>query len=145
MYNEKALISKSRLCFEKYDVITEATYGFTLVTIKRRSIIKNEFGSFIYSEISEELFTGYRIFNFLNYQYYEATKAKALFDWLYYRIDSVAYIRDGVNVVNDLRLNLDSFTKGDFREMKDYAKLSRRKDVILNIINHIQYYAHDNK
>lgn len=119
----------------KYEILSEATYGFTLVTTKPKSIIVNDMGKFKFNQIDQKLFRGYEEKSFLDYKYYEATKAKALFDWLYYRV----YLIKSNNVVEDLRLSMDTFTSKDYLELKSYLDYSgkskkRHKLIIENII-----------
>jgi len=129
----------------KYDVLTEVTYGFTLVTTKNKAVVVNKLGNFLYKEISENLFTGYKTIPFLNYEYYEATKAKALFDWLYYKADKIAFENKGIDLVEDLRLNLDTFNTKDFKELKSYIPLAKSKGRLNIIINNIIKNAYNNE
>ena len=120
----------------KYEILTEGTYGFTLVTTKPRSIITNDLTTFRFNQIKPELFRGYQEKSFLDYKYYEATKAKALFDWLYYRVNLIK----SENVIENLRLNLESFTKDDYLELTSYINYpgihqQKLKLIIENIIN----------
>jgi predicted transcriptional regulator of viral defense system len=124
-----------------YNVLTEATYGYTLVTTKFRSTIQNDLGSFRYYQIKPTLFTGYEIVEFENSEYYIASKAKALFDWLYYRKNNIP--KDNlINLVEDLRLNLHAYTKKDFKELLGYTKLIKSKR-LFNIISNIINNAHN--
>lgn len=127
----------------KYNVLTEATYGYTLITTKKRALITSKLGSFRFYEMSKSLFTGYNSYKFLDYEYYEATKAKALFDWLYYRTGTIMIDKPGINLVEDLRLNLESFTKEDFLELQSYTKLGRPQKALIKIIENICNHAHD--
>lgn len=119
------------------NVLTEATYGYTLVTTKSRSTIKNDLGTFKYYQIKPSLFTGYDVISSEIGEYYMASKAKALFDWLYYKKNNIS--RDNsLNLVHDLRLNLESYTNKDFKELLTYTKLIKNKrlfNIITNIIN----------
>lgn len=120
----------------KFDVISEATSGFTLVTTKTRTVFTNKAGTFYYNQINPKLFIGYEVKSFINIEYYEATKAKALFDFLYFR-KNILPISSDLDLVEDLRLNLEMFSKKDFKELNDYSKLtnsSKMKSIISNII-----------
>lgn len=119
----------------KYDVLSEATYGYTLVTTKTRQEYTNKLGVFYFNQISPKLFTGYTINTFLKYEYYEATLAKALFDYLYFRKHIIDTNSD-IDLVEDLRLNLEMFTKKDFKELESYTKLTESKEMS-TIINNI--------
>lgn len=126
----------------KYNVLTEATYGYTLITTKSRSSVKNRLGEFKYNQITPKLFTGYNAFTYLNYEYYESTKAKALFDWIYFKRSIIPYTKN-INLVEELRLNLEEYTDNDFSELIGYTFLI--KNIRINkIINNIIKYAHLN-
>ena len=122
----------------EYDILTEGIYNITAITTKLPIRYSN--GKYSYRQITEKLFCGYEIKYFKEYEYYEATKAKALFDYLYYR----AYKMDtNVNLVEDLRLKLESFTKKDFKEMRIYANIIC-SNKLLKIINNLEKYAYTN-
>ncbi|HRX43846.1 MAG: hypothetical protein PHP08_04370 [Candidatus Dojkabacteria bacterium] len=121
-----------------YDILTEGVYNITAITTKLPKTYFN--AKYSYRQITEKLFCGYEIKHFKGYEYYEATKAKALFDYIYYR--SHRLDRD-MNIVEDLRLRLDLFTKDDFKEMRSYVEsISSKK--LLNIINNLEKNAHIN-
>jgi hypothetical protein len=86
--------------------------------------------------MTDKLFLGYetKYFKSEEYEYYEATKAKALFDYIYYRSHM---LDEEINIVEELRLRLDSFTKDDFKEMRSYANIISSKKLI-NIINNLE-------
>lgn len=129
----------------KYDVLTEATYGFTLVTTKKKARYVNNIGTFSYKQISNDLLRGFKIMKFLDYEYYEATKAKALFDWLYYRADKIPFKEEGINIVEDLRLNLDSFKKVDYKELESYVPLAKNWEDMGIIVKNIIKNGNNNK
>ena len=72
---------------------------------------------------------------FLNYTYYIATKEKALFDYIYFSIDTLPEDLENINLVEELRLNMKSFKKKEFTELQRYAKISKNKKVIKIIEN----------
>ncbi|MCG2692348.1 hypothetical protein L6272_06025, partial [Microgenomates group bacterium] len=59
------------------------------------------------------------------FQIKEASKAKALFDFLYLRILKIKEVDQ--NLLESFRLNLDEFSRQDRQEFKKYIKLSRLK------------------
>lgn len=124
----------------KYGVLTESVYVITSVTLKTKRNFENITGKYIYKSIKKSLFTGYKIEKFLTNEYYIATKEKALFDYLYFKKNTLPNDLENINLVEELRLNLNGFWKKDFRELNKYAKLSKNKKII-NIINNITYYA----
>jgi predicted transcriptional regulator of viral defense system len=109
-----------------HDILTEATYAITSVTTKATRVYENEIGKFIYKSVKEDLFIGYEAEHFNNLSYLVATKAKALFDYLYLRTDSLVGDFDEKNMVEEMRLKLDSFTKTDWDELKDYCEIASK-------------------
>ena len=69
---------------QKYSLLTEGVYAFTSITLKKTNTYQNKLGLFTYSNISQGLFTGYKIVGKEGFQIKEASKAKALFDFLYF-------------------------------------------------------------
>ena len=110
---------------QKYSLLTEGVYAFTSITLKKTNTYKNKLGLFTYSNISQNLFTGYKIVNKEGFQIKEASKAKALFDFLYLRLLSVKNINK--SLIDSFRFNLDEFSQKDQREFKSYVKLSKIK------------------
>jgi predicted transcriptional regulator of viral defense system len=126
----------------KYDVLTEATFGITAVTLKRERSYENKLGSFVYKNITPKLFTGYETKYFKGKEYLVAKKTKALFDYLYFNSHIINTNRD-TNIVEDLRLKLDGFTKEDFNELERFADISespKMKLIIKNIIKNASNY-----
>jgi len=104
----------------KQGIIPESVYVYTSVSLKVTRTFKNQFGTFYYRKIKENLFCGfYQKPYFENYQIKIATLAKALFDYFYFKPFSM------VKNIQDLRLNLINFKKEDFEEFFSYVKLSR--------------------
>ncbi|MBU1084940.1 hypothetical protein KKB06_01175 [Patescibacteria group bacterium] len=110
---------------QKYSLLTEGVYAFTSITLKKTNTYKNKLGLFTYSNISQDLFTGYKIVNKEGFQIKEASKAKALFDFLYLRLLSVKNINQ--QLIDSFRFNLDEFSQKDQKEFKSYVKLSKTK------------------
>ncbi|MBU1085261.1 MAG: hypothetical protein ABIJ43_04635 [Candidatus Beckwithbacteria bacterium] len=123
----------------KHEVLTEGTFPITLVTLKTGSRLSNNLSTFIYKNIKKDLFLGYKLRFFGKHEYYVATKAKALFDYFYFKAGSLANNFNKRNLVKELRLNLDSFSKKDFKELEKYsnlAKINKLKLIIKNIIKY---------
>ena len=134
---EPSYISLATVLSE-HDILTEGVYNVTAVTTKLP--VRYSDGKYSYRQITEKLFCGYKIRYFDECEYYEATKAKALFDYIYYRRHR---IDTDVNVVEDLRLKLELFTKKDFKEMRTYANIVS-SDKLLKIINNLEEHAYIN-
>jgi hypothetical protein len=106
----------------KYSILTESVFSFTSVSTKKTRSYINTLGTYSYRNIKEDLFTGYVIRNNIYY----ATKAKSLFDYIYFKKE--------VLELESLRLNLDEFTKSDIKEFKIYCKKSSRMLKIYNLL-----------
>lgn len=119
----------------KYGILTEAIYAVTSLTLKTGRKYSNPTGEYIYRNIRKELFTGYTAMRFLNYTYYIATKEKALFDYIYFSIDTLPEDLENINLVEELRLNMKSFKKKELVELQRYAKISKNKKVVKIIEN----------
>lgn len=132
------LLTPSYLSMEfilrKADVLTDATFGYSSITTKKTSSFSNKFGRYSYHNIKEELFTGYSENYFLTYRYYEASLAKAFFDYVY--IHKNIDFSDKPDPIEEYRLNLSAFKDDDLAELKDLLGLDSSKRVKL-IINHI--------
>jgi predicted transcriptional regulator of viral defense system len=107
---------------QKYSILSDAVYAYTSVTLKSKNTYSNKFGRYMYRNITRKLFTGYEIKDRGEYSIYEATKAKALFDYLYLKLYRVKNITE--EVLLDLRLNLDEVDEKDMKEFKNYCKLT---------------------
>jgi len=94
----------------RFGVIPEGVYAITSVTTKTGRVYKNNLGNFIYKSIREDLFDGFEAVDFEDKRIKFATKAKALFDLLYFR-------KPGR--LEELRVNWDQFDDNDRREFKE--------------------------
>lgn len=103
----------------QYNALTEAPTNFTSITKNKTADFTNQFGNFFYHKIKDKLFSGFRIEKKGDLPVYQATKAKALFDFLYLRknliVDKAA--------AEELRINLDVFDKKDKKELRQYLEL----------------------
>lgn len=113
----------------EHNMLTEIPRNLTSVALRKTDRFSNQLGNFIYHKVKEELFLGFTMAKRGDFSILKATKAKALFDFLYFRkkllVDKKA--------VDELRLNLDEFTKKDFSELKDYVDMegsSRMQEII---------------
>jgi hypothetical protein len=120
----------------EYEILTEGVYSITAVSTKLPTTYFD--GKYRYRQITEKLFLGYDIKYFEQYKYYEATKAKALFDYIYYKS---LKLKPTMNIPEELRLNLESFTKRDFEEMKTYADTISSKKLV-KIVENLEKNAH---
>ncbi|PIR42266.1 hypothetical protein CO058_03215 [candidate division WWE3 bacterium CG_4_9_14_0_2_um_filter_35_11] len=107
----------------KYQVLTESVFIYTSITQKSTRSYVNDLGTFSYRNVNKSLFTGYSVIRQGNFEIAIATKPKALFDFLYLKL----YRNSGItkSMIDDLRLNLDEFTKKEIKEFSDYCKSTK--------------------
>lgn len=105
---------------QKYNILSESVYAFTSVTLKSRRSYSNTFGTYLYRNIREGLFQGFTIKTYGNFEIKEASKAKALFDYLYFKTYKSTSI--SVKLIQSYRLNLEEFTPDDLKEFSWYCK-----------------------
>lgn len=104
----------------KEGLIPEAVYAQTSITVKTSRKFSNFAGSFFYRNIKPGLFCGYREQKWQEKIIYLASKAKALFDYLY-----LTKLTDIDREILDLRINWNNFNQKDFREFGRYVRLSQ--------------------
>jgi len=117
---------------QKEGLIPEAVYTYTSITSKVPRLFSNKLGTFTYRHIKPTLFTGYSWVHFSeNYQIKIATRAKALFDFIYLKPmgQNTAVISQAL--FEDLRINWDNFSKKDIIEFMQYATNSESKKMML--------------
>ena len=114
----------------EHNMLTEIPQNLTSVGLRKTDHFSNNLGNFIYHKIKEELYLGFKVVKKGDFSILKATKAKALFDFLYLRKRLLVDKR----AVEELRLNLDEFTENDFKELEGYAETERspRMKEILN-------------
>lgn len=109
----------------KYGLITEATYPLTSITIKTGRSYQNFLGTYLYSNLKKELYFGFKESSFYQNKYFIATKAKAMFDFLYLKRNLGKDLKK--EVLFDLRINWDNFSKADFALFRNYILKSKSK------------------
>jgi hypothetical protein len=107
---------------QKHSILTESVYAMTPITIKNSRIYKNKLGLFIYRNIKDILFTGFNILENNGFIIKEATKAKALFDWMYLKL--LRLIKFDLSLLESFRLNLENFKPRDSKEFGSYCELA---------------------
>ncbi len=106
----------------KYQILSENVYTYTSVTSKKTNIYSSELGVFSYRNISDKLFVGFEIINKGGFEVVVASKAKALFDYLYFKFYKQKKITE--EDINGLRLNLDEFSEDEVKELQEYCNLT---------------------
>lgn len=110
---------------QDYQLFSEAVYGYTAVTIQKTNSITNKFGIFSYRSIKADLFCGYSTVSYGDMRWYIASKAKALFDYIYFNQNKFSAI--SVEELLGLRLNLELMRKKDWQEYEKYLKKAPSK------------------
>ena len=114
----------SEYVLSKYNLLTEATYPLTSITLKTGRSYQNSLGTYQYSNIKEALYFGFQEVSFYQNIYFVATKAKALFDFLYLK-RNMGDIK--TEILESLRINWENFSFGDFLLFKKYVSKSMSK------------------
>lgn len=113
----------------EHNMLTEIPKNMTCVGLRKTDQFSNNLGNFIYHKIKEELFSGFKVMKKGDFSILKATKAKALFDFLYFRKRLLVDER----AIKELRLNLDEFTSSDWKELEKYVALEsspRIKEIV---------------
>lgn len=109
----------------KEGLIPESVLTYTCTTLKTTRQFSNKLGRFSYRKIKEKLFTGFSQKSYYDeYKIKIATRAKAFFDYLYYKPLKIS------NEIDDLRINWANFNKKDLQEFFYYVNLSKSKKMI---------------
>lgn len=107
---------------QRHNMLTEAVFGWTSITLKSKRIYTNPLGAFGYRNIKEVLFTGFEIRSADGFDIRIARKAKALFDFFYFKLFKTRVITP--EILESFRLDFDGFSKADLVEFTKYCKLS---------------------
>jgi len=120
------------------NLIPEAVYVWTSVTSKSSRKYENSLGMFIYKNIKESLFTGFKKEKIGEFKIATASLAKALFDYLYLKRNLGADLE--FELKEGLRINWLSFSNSDLRELEKYVEFSQsgKMKKILKIIKNIK-------
>lgn len=101
------------------NILTEVPINFTLITRNKTANFSNKLGNFIYHKIKDDLFLGFEAIKEQEFSIYKATRAKALFDFLYIRKNLLI----NKETIKELRLNSEEMLPKDIKELKGYIKL----------------------
>lgn len=135
---------------KKYNLLNGFPDFVTCIAIKTSRSFKNFLGIFRYSNIKPSLFFGFQKVSFIQdsvkdsvvCKYNIATKAKALFDYLYLKPGlrcKMKYLKQ--QLFKNLGINWGNFSRQDFKEFDQYVWKSNSKKMmkILRIIN--EYFS----
>lgn len=121
------LYSPSYLSLEtilyRHNILTEIPINLTSISKNKTSVFTNKLGNFFYHKMKSSLFCGFEISEESGFSIMRATKAKAIFDFLYLRKN----ILPNKEAVRELRLNVDNLNRADINELKKYITLEGSK------------------
>lgn len=121
----------------KEGLIPEAVYATTSITVKSSRIYTNFLGSYVYRNVKDELFCGYKPVAWGAKTISVATRAKALFDVLYLKTTPDVQ-GEGLS---DLRINWGSWRKDDTDEFESYIALAR-SEKMRSVAEQIKKYTY---
>jgi predicted transcriptional regulator of viral defense system len=130
---------------QQHGILTEITYPLTAITIKNTHTIVNSLGTFVYRHIQLDLYQGFQITEAHGVPFAQASVAKALFDYLYLRPLPANLVPQRYNLTEELRLNLDEFTREEQEEFTSYiltnekVKMGRTK--MRRILENLEYHV----
>ena len=130
------LYSPSYLSLEtilyRHNILTEIPVNLTSVSKNKTAVFSNKPGNFFYHKMKSALFFGFEISEESGFAIMRATKAKALFDFLYLRKN----ILPNKEAVRALRLNIENLSHTDINELKKYVALDGTKK-LKTIVNEL--------
>ncbi len=110
---------------QRYSVLSESVFSVTAATSKHAKVVHNQIATFEYTQLKQSLFTGFQQVWSGQLWGFEASLAKALFDYFYWRTASPHLRERGYSLIEDERLNLDLWTLPEQLEFEMYAKLAK--------------------
>jgi predicted transcriptional regulator of viral defense system len=105
---------------QKYAMISESVFALTSVTTNKTGKIFSKVGTFLYNSVKEDIFDGYETVVRGRYTIRQATKAKALYDYVLFATKSWRKIRE--ESILGLRLNISEMNQSDWDEFESYTK-----------------------
>jgi len=121
---------------QNHGVMTEGIYLVTAATLKHTRSISNQLGNFHFFHIKEKLFNGFIEKNVNGIVCREATAAKALFDFFYFRSEHPGIRYKDFDLAEDERLNLEDWNKAmkaEFFRLTEKSGLPKMKRIAKNL------------
>ncbi|MBI2410572.1 MAG: hypothetical protein HYV32_01575 [Candidatus Kerfeldbacteria bacterium] len=119
---EPSYLSLEYMLFE-YHLLTEMPVHYTSISTRKTQTFQNAFGQFNYHSIKSGLFHGFTKKMIGGFSVQQATKAKALFDFLYLR----QHLLFDATAIDALRINTDQLTQKDKKEFRSFIKQAQSK------------------
>jgi len=116
---EPSYLSLEYVLFEHH-LLTELPVQFTSISTRKTNSFQNMFGRFTYHSVKDELFCGFTKKMVGGFSVLQATKAKALFDFIYLR----KHFLFEKGAIDALRLNIDLLTQQDKKEFLGFIKIA---------------------
>lgn len=107
----------------KNNLIPEAVVSLTSITLKSSRQFQTPFGNYLYQNINARLFCGFNTEDNNEFITYQASKAKAVFDFIYLK----SFKNMKLEISTDLRINWSEFENQDVVEFTKYVQLSSSK------------------
>lgn len=105
---------------QRHGMMTDVTYPVTSITLKSSRTYSNLLGTFMYSSIAADLYTGFATESHGIETVYVATRIKALFDFFYFKYAKVrAFSPD---LLERERIDLEKITDREKKEFRGYCK-----------------------
>lgn len=100
---------------QKKGLLTEATFTVTSMTLKTTRYYQNHLGSFVYHHLHSKLYWGFQQRRYGQNIIYEATPAKALFDFIYLRQSHLD--PEDISTLESMRINWSEMDSNSFRAL----------------------------
>lgn len=105
-----------------YGILAESVYSLTYITTQKTRTFETDTIRLVYRNIKPRLYMGFTSKEYAGFFYNIATPAKALFDYLY--LTTFATTNDLREFIMNSRINWDSLTNDDKKELKNIIQLS---------------------
>lgn len=105
---------------QRHDMLTEITHPITSVTLKSSRNYNNKIGAFVYSSISEDLYTGFVTEKYREETVYVASRAKALFDFFYFKYGKTKTFPPDIKERD--RISMEKLTSREKKEFRTYCE-----------------------
>jgi len=112
---------------QRLSILTDITYPVTAVTTRNTRRIENPLGTFWYRSIRPHLYHGFTISEHFGVRHAQASPAKALFDYLYFRPIPAAFHSSPLSLAEEFRLNLEGLSAADQEEFSRFVEASRNR------------------